>query len=65
MIKLIHRLFGYCEMCKRWFAYPKRRRMNTGYENEESNYCDVCEECYKEIESYWQERWDDYYSEIL
>ena len=49
-------------MCNRWFVYPKRRRMNTRYEHEESNYCNVCEACFEEIEDYWQERWDEYNS---
>lgn len=60
MKEIIHKLFGYCGMCNRWFVYPKRRRMNTMYENEESNYCKVCKECYKEIEYSWKERWDEF-----
>lgn len=47
-------------MCQRYFVYPKKRRMNTQYENEESNYCEVCKECYEEIEEYWEERWAEY-----
>ena len=62
MIKIIHEIFGYCGMCNRWFVYPKRRRMNTMYENEESNYCNVCEVCFEEIEDYWKELWDEYNS---
>jgi hypothetical protein len=57
-MKLIEWLFGYCGMCRKWFIYPKRRRMNTQYLCEESNYCKVCSFCFEEVEEYWQERWD-------
>lgn len=61
-MKIIKWLLGYCGMCHRWFVYPKKRRMNTMYENEESNYCKVCEDCFDYIEKIWEERWDEYYS---
>jgi hypothetical protein len=63
--QLVYRIFGKCEMCGRWFQYPKQRRMNTAYHNEEDNYIDVCLDCYAEIESYWEERWNEYYSSRL
>jgi len=49
------KIFGYCDYCKRYFIYPKRKHMNTMYENEESNYCVCCEECFDKIEEYWAE----------
>lgn len=61
-MNIIHKIFGYCGVCQRWLVYPKRRRMNTRYENEESNYCMVCKDCYREIELKCQERWDEYYA---
>lgn len=61
-MKLFHRLFGYCEMCNHWFVYPKRRRMNTRYEDDKLNYCKVCACCYEQIDVYWEERWDEYNS---
>jgi hypothetical protein len=63
--KVIQRALGYCGMCGRYFVYPKRRHMSTMYENEESNYITVCADCFEEVEEYWQERWDEYYSERL
>lgn len=59
-MNLIKKIFGYCYMCDRWFVYPKRRHMNTMYEDEESNYIKVCRDCFKEVQNYWQERWDEY-----
>jgi hypothetical protein len=59
------RLIGWCEYCQRIFHYPKRKRMNTQYADEESNWIYCCEEQFKEIQEYWKERWDDYYSGIL
>lgn len=62
---LIKKLFGYCDMCDRWFQYPKRRRMSTSYLEEEKNYCNVCADCYEYIEQVWEERWSEYYHERL
>lgn len=58
----IQKLLGYCPPCGRAFVYPKRRRLNTMYENEESNYITCCEDCYKEAYDYYEELWADYYS---
>lgn len=63
MSKIFKKIFGYCDHCGRWFVYPKRRRMNTAYHDEESNYCCECENCFEETQAYWQERWDEYNSE--
>jgi hypothetical protein len=66
MIKWIERLFGRCGMCRRWFVYPKKRRMSTMYLDmngnldEESNHCVACKNCYEEIEE-----WADYWSSRL
>ena len=61
-MKLIKHLLGYCDCCNRWFVYPKRRRTNTTYVEEELNYITCCLDCHKEAEEYWKERWDDYYN---
>lgn len=58
-MRFIKKIFGYCYGCGRWFKYPKRRRMNTMFEKEESNYEYTCLECHEEHEEYWQERWDE------
>jgi hypothetical protein len=40
-------------------------RANCAYEHELSNYFWACEHCHKEINAYYDELWDDYYSSIL
>ena len=68
MNELIKKIFGYCDCpChkRHWFVYPKRIRMNTFYQNEESNYIVCCQKYYDNfIEPYWEERWEDYHSSI-
>jgi len=61
-MKILKKIFGYCENCGRWFIYPKRRRMSTAYVDEESNYCTECKDCFEETEACWKEMWDDYNS---
>ena len=56
------RLFGYCPHCEQWFrSGVKRRRQNTAYVDEESNYITTCIDCYDEIQALWAEMWDEYY----
>ncbi|MBZ9622981.1 hypothetical protein G9F71_008945 [Clostridium sp. FP2] len=62
-MKLFKKIFGYCYHCERWFVYPKRRRMSTAYEHDESNFCTECEECFERTEEYWEDMWDEYNSE--
>ena len=40
----------------------QRRRLNTAYVNEESNWLTSCLDCFKETWDYYQELWDDFYS---
>lgn len=63
-----------CQQCQtRWcLQFPryisftvKRRRLNTAYVDEESNYLTSCLSCYWETVDYYQDLWDDYYSSIL
>ena len=61
-MNIVRRLFGYCPGCGRWFKYPRRRRQSTQYHDEESNYVTCCSDCFEEVEEYWAELWDEYYS---
>lgn len=62
----IHAVFGYCPQCGRWFCRGvKRRRQNTAYEDEESNYITVCRKCYDEVQALWAEKWEEYWSSCL
>lgn len=42
-----------------------RRRQNTAYVNDESNWVELCDECFKECEEYWAGMWADYYRDCL
>jgi hypothetical protein len=52
-----------CGMCTCHWSRTERRRMDTAYVNDESNYCEVCEECFEEIQEHWAEMWADYNSQ--
>lgn len=43
------KIFGYCEYCRKYFKYPKRRELNTAYVNEEDNWMCSCKGCYDEV----------------
>ena len=51
-----------CVVCG---SEAKRRRQSTAYVNDELNFVIACDDCFKEIEEYWMERWDDYWSSVL
>ena len=54
--KAFGKLFGFCGCCETWFNKDiKRRRLNTEYANDESNYMTSCKYCYDEQCSYYQE----------
>ena len=61
MKDVFKKLLGYCEHCNSYFKYPKRYRMNTNYEDEESNYTILCKDCEAECDTYWEEQWRDVY----
>lgn len=56
-------LFGFvrCPTCKLFKRSVKRRRMDTAYVDEESNFCCECADCFEITQEYWAERWADYY----
>ena len=61
----LHNLFGWCPHCMMWFQDGvKRRRQNTAYEDDESNFVVACKNCFEEIQEYWAERWAEYHSSI-
>ena len=39
-----------------------RRRQNTQYIQEESNWVTCCDDCFEEVEEYWAEHWAEYYN---
>lgn len=45
--------------------FVERRRLNTQYHDDESNYMTSCISCYQEMYDYYEELWADYYSSRL
>ena len=41
------------------------RMQNTHYENEESNWDFLCEECHEDNDEHWREMWSEYYSNVM
>lgn len=61
-----------CQRCETTFNVS-RRRQNTMYNYDEGevgdkndpNFVTLCEDCHKENDEYWEERWQEYYSGLL
>ena len=49
--------------CGKW-ERPKKRRLNTNFVNDESNWMVSCEDCFQLEREYYAERWADYYTDI-
>lgn len=61
-----HFNISYCgRMCGGYDLNVERRRLNTAYVNEESNYMTSCIFCYLEAYKYYEDLWADYYASIL
>lgn len=52
-----------CQHCGRLGA--RRRRQLTRYMDDERNYATLCDECHKEASEDWQERWEDYWANVM
>ena len=57
--------FERCPRCKWYSPTVTLWRTTSHYERKEDNYTVCCESCFKEIEEYWQERWEDYHNDII
>lgn len=40
----------------------EKRRQNTQYENEESNWVICCESCFEVIQAHWADMWAEYWN---
>lgn len=58
-------MIGFCKCCKKFRLSIKKRRRNTAYVNEESNWLTACKECQQEDDEYNRERWAEYYSGLM
>lgn len=54
-----------CERCLKVGDDVTRRRQNTQYVNDESNFCILCHDCQQEADEHWSDMWADYYSGIM
>ena len=61
----IRDFFVGCTGCGKRFRICKGRKMSTQYQTEEDNWVFCCKECYADIQEYWKERWQDYYSDCM
>lgn len=57
--------YSYCPKCKKYFKWPKVRRMSSNYLDDEQNYIYVCAKCFYQIEEYWEECWRERYNEVM
>ena len=68
--RLFHRYQGTeqpkrCPLCGRYGKDIFKRRKNTEYNDEESNWVTGCGECYQAMEDYYTELWAEYYASVL
>lgn len=54
-----------CECCNKYSLTIGKRRLNTQYVDEESNFLKSCIKCYADAEEYYAERWAEYYSDCM
>jgi len=50
-----------CPCCGEWVETLARRRLNTAYADEPSNWLWSCALCYLEAVEHYRERWDEYH----
>ena len=51
-----------CPCCDKYKRSIERRRLNTSYVDDESNFLTSCLHCYADAFEDYAERWADYYS---
>ena len=51
-----------CSYCNRLTNTVDNRRINTAYEDEESNWMASCKECYEDAQQHYADAWSTYYS---
>jgi hypothetical protein len=54
-----------CPCCARACLDNKRRRINTSFADEDSNWLTSCGRCYDETLSYYSDLWHDYRAMVL
>lgn len=51
-----------CHFCDKQSYTVERRRLNTQYVDDASNWLTSCAACYADQEEYYAERWAEYYN---
>lgn len=51
-----------CPMCERFSVDVVGRTLNTAYTDNERNYQTSCVQCWQTTIEYFEERWEEYYS---
>lgn len=54
-----------CPCCEQEKPDIRKRRKNTAYVNEESNWLVSCDECFQDTVAYYAELWADYYADCM
>lgn len=62
ILKIIGLVFGICPCCGKWFTYPKKRRLNTKFLEDENNWKTSCIDCFQKDWCYYEEVERDFYS---
>jgi hypothetical protein len=52
-----------CQSCGKEGA--EKRRQSTAYVKDELNFAVLCLDCQEEAYKYWQDQWDEYYSQVI
>ena len=58
-IPLCNGFDGWC------FHIGKKRRQRTAYYDDELNWVFMCDECMKYNNEYWNDMWNEYYSQVI
>ncbi len=53
-----------CPCCHAHCLGVKRRRLNTAYPNDESNFLESCGPCHQDAVEHYAELWDEYYNVV-
>ena len=53
---------GICQLCDRESDNIAKRRLNTRYVDDRSNWMESCHECYQDRVDHYRDLWNEYYN---
>lgn len=67
LVNKLLQLFGWkvCPGCGRMSRSVERRRLNTQYVDDDSNYLTSCCDCYDDMYEHYRDLWQSYYGDSL